>query len=227
MRTAIQKLVETYFDNSVEEAMTALIEYNSSSLSDEDLNRLIDNIKKQKGAVLNSMFIIHISQYLSSMLFSTFIKGVALLIGAVLIQPFLRKVSSNLKHVFWLTMLAGIVLMPVCFSTISPEFFSIVIRPRSSLDTLRILNSVFPRYYEIGAQIQPEAGSASVTDTTQSMGSISLWAVLCAMLWIAGVVVSLIRVLVLENPRYDFMQACRSVLIPSKYPASSVSIIIR
>jgi len=40
--------METYFDNSVEEAMTALIEYNSSSLSDADLNRLIDIMKKKK-----------------------------------------------------------------------------------------------------------------------------------------------------------------------------------
>jgi len=47
MRSAIRQLIETYFDNSVEEAMTALIEYNSS-LSDSDLNRLIDIIKKKK-----------------------------------------------------------------------------------------------------------------------------------------------------------------------------------
>jgi BlaI family penicillinase repressor len=48
MRSAIKRLVETYFDNSVEEAMTALIEYNSSCTSDADLNRLIDLIKKKK-----------------------------------------------------------------------------------------------------------------------------------------------------------------------------------
>jgi BlaI family penicillinase repressor len=48
MRSAIRQLMETYFDNSVEEAMTALIEYNSSSLSDEDLSRLIDIMKKKK-----------------------------------------------------------------------------------------------------------------------------------------------------------------------------------
>ena len=48
MRYAIRQLVETYFDDSVEEAMTALIEYNSSSMSDSDLNRLIDLIEKKK-----------------------------------------------------------------------------------------------------------------------------------------------------------------------------------
>jgi BlaI family penicillinase repressor len=48
MRSAIRQLIETYFDNSVEEAMTALIEYNSSNLSDADLNRLIDIMKKKK-----------------------------------------------------------------------------------------------------------------------------------------------------------------------------------
>ena len=48
MRSAIRQLMETYFDNSVEETMTALIEYNSSSLSDEDLSRLIDIMKKKK-----------------------------------------------------------------------------------------------------------------------------------------------------------------------------------
>jgi predicted transcriptional regulator len=48
MRSAIRQLLETYFDNSVEEAMTALIEYNSSSLSDTELNRLINIIKKKR-----------------------------------------------------------------------------------------------------------------------------------------------------------------------------------
>jgi BlaI family penicillinase repressor len=48
MRSAIRQLMETYFDNSVEEAMTALMEYNSGSLSDEDLNRLIDIIEKKR-----------------------------------------------------------------------------------------------------------------------------------------------------------------------------------
>jgi predicted transcriptional regulator len=48
MRSAVRQLMETYFDNSVEEAMAALIEYNASSLSDEDLNGLIDIMKKKK-----------------------------------------------------------------------------------------------------------------------------------------------------------------------------------
>jgi predicted transcriptional regulator len=48
MRSAIRQLVETYFDNSLEEAMTALIEYDSEGLSDEEMNRLIDIIEKKK-----------------------------------------------------------------------------------------------------------------------------------------------------------------------------------
>jgi predicted transcriptional regulator len=48
MRSAVRQLVETYFDNSVEEAMTALIEYDSGDLSDEELDRLIDIIEKRK-----------------------------------------------------------------------------------------------------------------------------------------------------------------------------------
>ena len=48
MRSAIRQLVETYFDNSVEEAMTALIEYKSEGISDSDLNKMIDLIEKMK-----------------------------------------------------------------------------------------------------------------------------------------------------------------------------------
>ncbi len=48
MRSAVRQLIETYFDNSVEEAMTALIEYDSGELTDEDLDRLIDIIEKRK-----------------------------------------------------------------------------------------------------------------------------------------------------------------------------------
>jgi predicted transcriptional regulator len=49
MRSAVRQLMETYFDNSVEEAMTALIEYDTGALSDEELDRLIDIIEKRKG----------------------------------------------------------------------------------------------------------------------------------------------------------------------------------
>ena len=49
MCSAVRQLVETYFDNPVEEAMTALIEYNNSDLSDEDINRLIAIIERKKG----------------------------------------------------------------------------------------------------------------------------------------------------------------------------------
>ena len=48
MRSAIRQLVETYFDNSVEEAMTALIEYKSEGISDSDLDKMIDLIEKMK-----------------------------------------------------------------------------------------------------------------------------------------------------------------------------------
>jgi len=48
MRSAIRQIVETYFDNSIEEAMTALIEYDNGDLSDEELNRLIGIIEKRK-----------------------------------------------------------------------------------------------------------------------------------------------------------------------------------
>jgi predicted transcriptional regulator len=48
MRSAIRQLMETYFDNSVEEAMTALIEYDTRDLSDKELDRLIHIIEKKK-----------------------------------------------------------------------------------------------------------------------------------------------------------------------------------
>ncbi len=48
MRSAVRQLIETYFDNSVEEAMTALIEYDTGDLSDKELDRLIHIIEKKK-----------------------------------------------------------------------------------------------------------------------------------------------------------------------------------
>jgi septum formation inhibitor-activating ATPase MinD len=51
MNSAVRHLVETYFDNSVEAAMNALITYNNKGLSNEDLDRLIGVIgnSKKKG----------------------------------------------------------------------------------------------------------------------------------------------------------------------------------
>jgi len=144
--------------------------------------------------VLNSMFITRFSPYISSMLLSTFVKSVALLIIAALIQLCLKNLSSNLKHILWLTMLSSIVLIPVCLFIISPDFFRIVVQSKSSFETLRILNAVFPRYNEFEVQIQSAAGMVAVAKTTQSMGLISQWAVICIVLWIAGIMFSFIRV---------------------------------
>jgi len=142
------------------------------------------------------MFMTRISPYLSSMLLSTFMKSIVLLIIAALIQLCLKKLSSNLKHILWLTILSSIVLIPVCFFVISPDFFRVVVQSRSSFDALRILNAVFPRYNEFGTQIQSAAGMVSAAKTTQSMGLMSQGAVICVVLWIIGIMFSLIRMIV-------------------------------
>jgi beta-lactamase regulating signal transducer with metallopeptidase domain len=144
------------------------------------------------------MFITRISPYISSMLLSTFVKSVALLIIVVLIQLCLKKLSSNLKHILWLTMLSSIVLIPACLFLISPDFFRIVVQSRSSFETLRVLNAVFPRYNEFEVQIQSAAEIVAATKETQSMGLISQWAVIFVVIWIAGIMFSLTRVIVGE-----------------------------
>jgi beta-lactamase regulating signal transducer with metallopeptidase domain len=142
------------------------------------------------------MLFMRISPYLSDVLLSTFVKSIILLIIAALIQLCLKKLSSNLKHILWLTMLSGIVLIPVCFFVISPDFFRVVVQSGSSFDALRILNAVFPRYNEFEVQIQSAAAMVSAAKTTQSMGLISQWAVICVVLWIAGIMFLLIRMIV-------------------------------
>ena len=141
------------------------------------------------------MLITRISPYITSMLLSTLIKGLALLTIAAVIQLCLQKLSSNLKHILWLTMLSSIVLIPVCFFLISPDFFRIVVQPGSSFEAIRILNAALPRYNEFGAQVQSAAEMISVTKTTQSMGLVFFWAVICVMLWIAGIIFSITRVI--------------------------------
>jgi beta-lactamase regulating signal transducer with metallopeptidase domain len=141
------------------------------------------------------MFIMRISPYISSMLLSTFLKSIVLLIIAVLILLFLKKLSSNLKHILWLTMLFSIVLIPVCFFTISPDFFRIEVQSGKSFEALRILNAVLPRYNEFGAQIPSAAGEVTITNTTQSMGLIPPLAAICVVLWIAGIMFSLTRMI--------------------------------
>lgn len=43
---AVKNLIETFFDNSVEQAVTALLEFDKSKLSDKDYDRLNDIINK-------------------------------------------------------------------------------------------------------------------------------------------------------------------------------------
>jgi beta-lactamase regulating signal transducer with metallopeptidase domain len=142
------------------------------------------------------MLIMRISPYISSVLFSTFLKGIVLLIIAALMQLCFKKLSSNLKHILWLTMLFSTILIPVSYFIISPDFFRIKVQSRSSSEALRILDAVLPRYSEFGSQNGSAAGIVSVTNTTQIMGLFSHWAVICVLLWIAGIIFSLTRVIV-------------------------------
>lgn len=48
-RTAVSHLMETFFDNSIEKAVTALFEHNDSNLSPETLDRLSDLIARNRG----------------------------------------------------------------------------------------------------------------------------------------------------------------------------------
>ncbi|HEB30578.1 MAG TPA: BlaI/MecI/CopY family transcriptional regulator [Spirochaetes bacterium] len=48
MRSALRQLLETYFDNSIEDAVSALIELKSGDLSDREFNNLISHIEKTR-----------------------------------------------------------------------------------------------------------------------------------------------------------------------------------
>jgi predicted transcriptional regulator len=50
MRSALRQMLETYFDNSVEDAVSALIELKSGDLSESDFNNLIAHIEKTREA---------------------------------------------------------------------------------------------------------------------------------------------------------------------------------
>ncbi len=48
-RTAVSHLMETFFDNSVEKAITALFEHSEANMSDDELERLAALIAKNRG----------------------------------------------------------------------------------------------------------------------------------------------------------------------------------
>jgi predicted transcriptional regulator len=48
MRSALTKLLKTYFDNSIEDAVAALMEIHSDNLADADFDKLIELIEKAK-----------------------------------------------------------------------------------------------------------------------------------------------------------------------------------
>ena len=50
MRSALRQMLEIYFDNSVEDAVSALIELKSADLSDQEFNNLISHIEKTREA---------------------------------------------------------------------------------------------------------------------------------------------------------------------------------
>lgn len=48
MRSTLQNILRTYFNNSVEDAVSALIEIHGKHLNDDDYDRLIERIEKAK-----------------------------------------------------------------------------------------------------------------------------------------------------------------------------------
>ena len=48
-KTALSHMMDTFYDNSVEKAVTALFEHNETAMSDEQLERLAAMIEKARG----------------------------------------------------------------------------------------------------------------------------------------------------------------------------------
>jgi len=48
MRSTLRNILRTYFNNSVEDAVAALIEIHGTHLNDDDFNRLIERIEKAR-----------------------------------------------------------------------------------------------------------------------------------------------------------------------------------
>jgi len=47
-RTALEHLLKTFFDNSTEDAVAALLDISEDSLSDDDYHRLLDLVRKAR-----------------------------------------------------------------------------------------------------------------------------------------------------------------------------------
>jgi beta-lactamase regulating signal transducer with metallopeptidase domain len=157
------------------------------------------------------MSLMNISPFIISILFSVFLKSTFLLIIATLLHISLKKLSSNFKHTVWLAILFIVVLIPVRFFIVSPDFFNLEVQTKSSSEAVRILDAVTPIYNELGARTQSASGIGTITDTVQSTGLIFPWAVFFVVLWIAGIMFSITRVILGKIGIIKICADCRSI----------------
>jgi len=142
------------------------------------------------------MLLTLIAPYIPYVLLSTFVKCIALLIIAALIQLFLTRLSSHMKHLFWLFILFIVVLMPLCSAIIPADIFPFTPRSGVAYRTLYFMDTVVPRYGELGTQVQYALGKISVSTMLGTHGTVIPWKLICLMVWLTGIVYFLARVII-------------------------------
>jgi beta-lactamase regulating signal transducer with metallopeptidase domain len=142
------------------------------------------------------MFAETIYPHIPSLLVSTFMKGLALLAVAAIVRLGFKKFSSRSKHLLWLTLLFSVILVPVCSFFISPDFLPLRFQSGSPSEALRILDAIMPRYDGFGVQTGSGVGPLLAAGRVTAQGLLFPWSAIGVVLWMAGAVVSLARVII-------------------------------
>ena len=102
-RSAMKQLLNTFFSDSPEQVVAALLDVSSRHLTSEELNRMAEMIEKAKGE----------GKSLLSLLMGVALKSVVVLAVAWAIALALRGRSAAARHVVWTSASAALLALPV------------------------------------------------------------------------------------------------------------------
>jgi hypothetical protein len=119
----LKTLLQVFFNNSTEAAVTALLDVSPSKLTTAELDRLsaiIEGLKGENDMVLLTGFSALLdpaaAAWPSALLIGS-LKGTLVLCAAALLSVVLRHRSASVRHLVWLTGLCGLLFMPLLSSS--------------------------------------------------------------------------------------------------------------
>jgi beta-lactamase regulating signal transducer with metallopeptidase domain len=158
--------------------------------------------------IMNIHLLNQLSMSLLSMLIATFIKGSIVFIIVYLALSILKNLSPEFKHLIWLLVICGFVLIPIISMMMPVIWINVPELTEERGELYKAITSVMHRQPTYSAEAQISANQLPADELSTRAGAFLLqlrsqasannfhWAFWALLIWAAGIIVSFLRVII-------------------------------